>query len=139
MNPNPTLKPLPILCLGVATFSLTSFAQRVEVIERGPHHAVVQAILPDGTTNQFTQLQTGLNRRSEVDGQYIPASDEVELVNGVPLARKTQYQVIFGKTLDAPEGAVDLLMVDGRRVRARPMGIAYTEFQSGQAGARACL
>src|SRR5207244_7933244 len=37
-------------------------------------------------------------------------------------------------TLDAPEGAVDLLMLDGRRVRARPMGIAYTEFQSGQAG-----
>ena len=38
-----------------------------------------------------------------MDGQYVPASDEVELVNGVPLARKTQYQVIFGKTLDAPE------------------------------------
>src|SRR5207244_12115798 len=103
MNPNPTLKPLPILCLGVATFSPTLFAQRVEVIERGPHHAVVQTILPDGTTNQFTQLQTGLNRRSEVDGQYIPASDDVEQVNAVLLARKTQFQVMSGRVFDEPE------------------------------------
>src|SRR5438046_6234783 len=65
---------LAVAYVGVALFSPTSFAQRVEVIERGPHHAVVQAILPDGTTNQFTQLQTGLNRRSEVDGQYIPVT-----------------------------------------------------------------
>jgi len=102
MNPNPTLRALPILCFAIATFSLTSFAQRVEVIERGPHHAVVQTILPDGTTNQFTQLQTGLNRWSEADRQYVPASAEVELVNGVPLARKTRFQVIFGTALDAP-------------------------------------
>jgi len=42
---------LAVAYVGVALFSPTSFAQRVEVIERGPHHAVVQAILPDGTTN----------------------------------------------------------------------------------------
>src|SRR5437016_12230531 len=86
---------LAVACVQGALFSPTSVAQRVEVIERGPHHAVVQTILPDGTTNQFTQLQTGLNRWSEADRQYVPTSDEVELVNGVPLARKTQYQVIF--------------------------------------------
>ena len=58
----------------------------------------------------------------------------MEVINGVPLARKTQYQVIFGKTLDAQEGAVDCLMPDGRRWRVRPTGIAYTEFKSGQPG-----
>jgi len=102
------------------------------VIARGPHENVIQTVQPDGTTNTFTHLQTGLNRWSGTE--YIPASAEVEVVNGVPLARKTQYQVIFGATLDAPEGAVDCLMPDRRRFRVRPQGIAYTEFQSGQPG-----
>jgi hypothetical protein len=42
--------------------------------------------------------------------------------------------VIFGTTLDMPEGAVDVLMLDGRRFRARPTGIAYTEYSAGQPG-----
>ncbi len=109
-------------------------AELVTVIDRGPHSTVVQTVLPDGTTNHYTQLQTGLNRWSETDEQYVPASDEVELVNGLPLARKTQYQATFGATLDASVGAVDVLMPDGKRFRARPAGIAYTEFKSGQPG-----
>src|SRR6266536_1823206 len=63
----------------------------------------------------------------------LPAAG-AELVNGLPLARKTQYQATFGATLDASVGAVDVLMPDGKRFRARPAGIAYTEFKSGQPG-----
>jgi hypothetical protein len=123
---------LPVLCL--IAIARPAGAQESTVVERGPHHAVIQSVLPDGTTNTFTHLQTGLNRWLEADRLWVPASDEVERVNGVALARKTQYQVIFGTTLNAPEGAVDILLADGRRLRARPTGIAYTEFQSGRSG-----
>ena len=83
-------------------------AELTTVISRGPHENVIQTVQPDRTTNTFTQLQTGLNRWSETDKQYVPANSEVELVNGVAIARKTQYQVIFGKTLNAPEGTADV-------------------------------
>jgi Calx-beta domain-containing protein len=123
---------LHLLCLIV--IARPAGAQESTIIERGAHHDVIQTILPDGSTNSFNHLQTGLNRWSEADNQYVPASAEVEVVNGLPLARKTQYQVIFGTTSAAPEGAVDVLMLDGRRLRVRPIGLAYTEYSAGQPG-----
>src|ERR1051326_8298648 len=106
-----------ILLLGCAFFAYFTQAQTAldqSVVERGPHHDVIQNVDQDGNTNQFTLLQTGLNRWSEADKQFIPASPEVEVVNGVAMARKTQFQTIFGTTADDPDGAVDVLMPDGQ-------------------------
>ena len=69
-----------------------------------------------------------------MDGGWVLASAEIELVNGVFLARKSQYQAIFATNATAAEGTIDLQMVDGARFRVRPMGIAYTEIKNGQPG-----
>ncbi len=104
------------------------------VIERGPHHAVYQSVLADGTTNSFTLLETGIHRWSKTDGGWIPAVAAIETVNGAIVARQTQHQVVFGESANSKDGTIDLLMVNGARFRVRPIGIAYTEFKNGQPG-----
>src|SRR5437773_10493639 len=122
------------LFLPLAALSPAASAQTTTVIERGPHHQVVQTVLPDGSTNSFVELRTGLGRWSDADGGWELASLEIEKVNGVFLSRKTQYQAIFATNATAPEGTIDLQMLSGARFRVRPIGIAYTEFKNGQAG-----
>ena len=117
-------------------------AQTTTVSERGPHSQVVQTINAAvdeqgntlSVTNTFTQLQTGLHRWSESDGTWIPASAQIEQVNGTLVARQTQHQVTFADRADSTNGTIVLAMVNGARFRARPMGIAYTEFKDGQPG-----
>ena len=131
------LRPQPLIrrhCRFIPDWPVHAQTINTRVIEWGPHHRVIESVDADGSTNTFTQLQTGLNRWSEADKQFVPASDEAELINGVAIARKAQFQVIFGTTLDALEGTVDLMMLGGQRFRARPMGLAYTEFKGGQPG-----
>jgi len=122
------------LFLPLAALSPAAFAQTVQILERGPHHQIVQTIDLDGVTNTFVELRTGLGRWSDADGGWVLASLEIEKVNGVFLSRKTQYQAIFANDATASEGTIDLLMVNGARFRARPMGLAYTEVKDGQPG-----
>jgi hypothetical protein len=131
---------LLLLCAGGA--AVAASLETTTVLERGPHSQVVQTISPAvdeqgntvSVTNTFTQLQTGLNRWSEADGGWVPASEQIERVNGTLVARQTQHQVSFGDRADATDGTIDLAMVNGARFRVRPMGIAYTEFKNGQPG-----
>jgi len=116
----------------LALLEATALGQSIQVLERGPHEQVIQSIEPDGSTNTFTQLQTGLNRWS--NQSWIPAAAIIESVNGSLVARQTQHQVGFGATANSPAGTIDLFMVNGSRFRAQPMGIAYTEFKDGQPG-----
>ncbi len=78
------------------------------VIERGPHHAVYQSVLADGTTNSFTLLETGIHRWSKTDGGWIPAVAAIETVNGAIVARQTQHQVVFGESANSKDGTIDL-------------------------------
>lgn len=101
-------------------------------LERGAHHAVWQWTTPEGETNEFTELRTGMNRWS--GDSFIPANDSIEQVNGVYLARQSAHQVIFAPSADAAEGAIDLQLPDGSRFRVRPAGLAYTEFDQARPG-----
>ena len=130
----------PLLFSTVAAAGATTVT--TTVLERGPHSQIVQSVSaavdeqgkPVSVTNTFTQLQTGLNRWSQVDGAWVSASEQVERVNGTLVARQTQHQVIFADRADATNGTIDLTMVNGARFRVRPTGIAYTEFTDGQPG-----
>jgi hypothetical protein len=117
-----------------------SFGQQSEffVTERGPHHAtwrhVVQAAEsehPRTITNSFVQLEDGLNVFSATEGAWIPASDEIEIINGNGVSRKAQHKVIFASSLTDANGVIDLSMPDGKRVRIRPLGLAFTDSATG--------
>src|SRR5438552_2893317 len=54
----------------------------------------IETILPNGRTwrevREYSELATGICRRDDASGSWIDASPEIEIVNGVPVARNTQ-------------------------------------------------
>src|SRR5262249_43905199 len=65
------------------------------------------------------------------NGQWIPASDVVEIFPDGAVARHGQHQVIWSPNLNT-QGAFDLSMPDGQRLRSQVVGIAYTDAASGK-------
>ena len=49
------------------------------------------------------ELATGMNVFSETEGKWVPASDEIELVNGGAIAARTQAKVTFLPNLNDPQ------------------------------------
>jgi hypothetical protein len=85
----------------------------------------------DGTrtvrTNWFTELCTGLNRWSAEQNAWVPASPEIEIVNGHGLVRNAQWSAIISGNANDPGGTVDLLTPDKTRVVFQTIGLAYTD------------
>ena len=59
----------------------------------------VQTTLSNGHTlrqdREYTELATGICRWDEASASWVDASSEVEILNGVPVARNTQHKVTF--------------------------------------------
>src|SRR5438034_4147515 len=68
-----------------------------------------------------------MNVFSETEGKWVPASDEIELVNGGAIAARTQAKVIFLPNLNDRQPPIDLYLPDGRPLRSKIVGLAYTE------------
>lgn len=109
------------------------------VVERSAHEQQVQYTttrVEDGTevtsTNSYVQLQTGLNRWDEQSREFVPASAEIEMVNGHGVIRNAQYRAIFSRNVNEPTGLVDLFTPDGERLVTQPIGIALTESDTGK-------
>lgn len=98
------------------------------IIERGPHHRVVERRVGDRKSS-YTELATGLHYWQ--DGQWADSREEIEIFQGTALARQGQHQVIFAANLNSP-GAIDLLAPDGKRFRSHILGLAYTDYVSGR-------
>lgn len=107
------------------------------VVERGPHHRVVERIvsetLPDGTVRErkssYTELATGMHYIKE--GQWTESKEEIEIFEGAAIARQGAHQVIFAANLNSP-GSIDLVAPDGKRFRSHVLGLAYTDYASGR-------
>ena len=110
------------------------------VLETGPHHRVVQTVKVGldqrgqqvTTTNSYVELATGMNVFSETEGKWVPASDQIELVNGGAIAARTQAKVIFLPNLNDRRPPIDLYLPDGRPLRSKIVGLAYTERDTGK-------
>jgi len=108
-----------------------------QVVERGPHHRVIERTVPEtrldgtmaGRKSGYTELATGLHYWK--DGQWLDSKEEIEIFQGVAVARQGQHQVIFSANINSP-GAIDLLAPDGKRFRSHVLGLAYTDYASGR-------
>jgi len=126
-------------CLN-AQLSLPLGTTAPTVVETGPHHRVVQTVKVGldqrgqqvTTTNSYVELATGMNVFSETEGKWIPASDEIELVNGGAIAARTQQKLIFLPNLNDPQPPITLYLPDGRPLRSKIVGLAYTERDTGK-------
>jgi hypothetical protein len=96
------------------------------IAERGPHHR----IWTNSAGGTYTELANGLHHLDQ-NGQWIESNEQIEILNGVAVARQGQHQVIFSASpADVP--AIDLQMPDGGRLESRVAGIAYRDGASGQ-------
>src|SRR5437773_636932 len=110
------------------------------VVETGPHHRTWQTVKVGldqrgqqvATTNSYVEVATGMNVFSEAEGRWVPASDEIELVNGGAIAVRTQAKAIFLPNLNDPAPPIDLFLPDGRPLRSQIVGLAYTERDTGK-------
>jgi hypothetical protein len=108
------------------------------VVERGPHHNVVQNIevfQENGQaitrTNYFTELGSGINFWSAEQNLYVPSSDEIELLETGAIYRKGQYQLKFASNINDANGAVEWTPEAGKHLILQTIGIAIVEEASG--------
>src|SRR5437773_8791419 len=109
-------------------------------VDAGPHHRTWQTVkvevdklgLPATTTSSYVELATGMNVWSETEGKWVAASDEIELVKGGAVAARTQPKVIFLPNLNEREPPINLFLPDGRPLRSKIVGLAYTERDTGK-------
>jgi hypothetical protein len=109
-------------------------------VELGAHHRVMQKLTEvqgaDGfmtvVTNSYVELATGLNVWSPANQQWVEADDEIEILADRAVARKSQHQITFSGNLNDPQGVIDMRTPDGKRLRSRVVGLAYTEADTGR-------
>lgn len=127
-----------VLVSWLSALSQSALAQTLNVLERGPHHKVVQTLTPvqepDGTwgvqTNTYTQLETGLHYADDA-GQWQEAAAQFEIVPGAAVAKRTQHKVILAPNANTDD-AVQLWMPDGRRLASRVLGLGYFDRATGR-------
>src|SRR5437870_5322780 len=109
-------------------------------VDAGPHHRTWQNVKVEldelgqqvSTTNSYVELATGMNVWSETEGKWVAASDEIELVNGGAVAARTQHKLTFLPNLNDPDPPINLYLPDGRPLRSKIVGLAYTEHDTGR-------
>src|SRR6185436_6045129 len=100
-------------------------------VERGAHHRTWQRItqeldengFPQTRTNAYVELATSMHRWNQE--KWVESSDEIEILENGAVARKSPHQVAFSGNLNDPNGTIDLLTEDGKRLRTRVVGLAY--------------
>jgi hypothetical protein len=106
------------------------------VLERGPHHRVVQTttefLAESGERKQRVQVYTALADGMHYweNGKWLETQELIEPFPGGAVARHGPYKVIFSPRLRSGD-AVDLEMPDGRRLRFGVLGLALTDQASG--------
>jgi hypothetical protein len=113
----------------------TTRPEVVTVLERGPHHKVVQVVTEEadatGTvqsiTNTYTQLQTGLHYLK--DNQYVESVPEIVPSPAGAEAKRGIHSVEFPVNLRAGLRVFD---PSGRVLRSHPSFLAYYDSASGK-------
>lgn len=107
------------------------------VLERGPHHRVVQSLSSYinefgeriQQTGQYTEIANGLHYFA--NGQWHETQELIEPSPQGAVALHGPYQVIFSQNLNTA-GAIDMLMPDGKRLTGGVLAISATDAATGE-------
>jgi RHS repeat-associated protein len=110
-----------------------------QVVESGLNYNVWQGqtyeVLGNGQTvahtHQFTELASGLNYQTTVDGPWLPSQELIEPSAGGAVAQQGQSQIIFANNLNTAD-AIDM-QGPGVRLRSNVIGLMYYDPITGQA------
>lgn len=106
--------------------------ERWEITKKGPHSQVVRWLRPlldpEGhwsvVTNQFVQMETGLNYLSAA-GLWEPSRCEIEVSDqGGAMAGRGQHKVWFSGQFNTGS-SIEMTMPDGQRLVSHVQGLAY--------------
>lgn len=81
--------------------------------------------------SRYWQLETGLNYRDET-GQWQPADERFEILEGAAVAWKGQHKVTLAAELNS-EGSVQFRLPGGELLRSHVYGLAYFNTATGEA------
>lgn len=110
------------------------------VLERGPHHAVIQTAhwesdpegRPVAVTDRYVQLEDGLHYWEEESQDWRPARALIEVEQGLGVARYGQQRVIFAPNVNDPEGAITIVAAEGVTLRSSVLALTYYDAASGR-------
>ncbi len=118
-----TASSTPVLTQAVSPFYIVS--------ERGPHHRVIQKVVPTTndrgqislTTNSaYIELATGMHHL--VAGKWVESTEDIQIVpTGGGAATNGAHQAYFPG--DIYQGAISVMTPDGKNLRFRPLGLGY--------------
>jgi len=120
-----------------AATAAQTFPERV--IDRGPHHRVVEttSMITDtsGKTRvlkgRYTELRNGMHFLEA--GQWVESAETIEAYPGGAAALRGPHKVIFAANLNQADSApVDALMPDQGRLSIRPIGLRWRDTRSGR-------
>jgi len=108
-----------------------------DVVERGIHHKVVRNIsrsqLEDGSwqseTNSYVELASGMHRLDST-GAWVDASTELVFLNNRWRTTNAVHQVSIASNCNT-EGAISLVMPDGKILNSHVLGLSYYDAASG--------
>jgi hypothetical protein len=129
-----------VYCALVASAATILSASSQTVVERGPHHNVVQYIEAEDVdgqtqfrTNEVTQLGTGINYWDDQRGTWLPSSNEIEFLQSGAAYTKGQFKLFFASNLNDPNGNLEWFPTPNDRVVIQTVGIAMREVATGNA------
>ena len=116
--------------LWVVSWKLMAQEPIVTVVERGPHHRVIDQTLPptlefpEGQLIHYTEVATGMHYW---DGtEWKPADADYDLTGPTALADRTAHKVTLKSNL-ADIDSVQVITPDGKEFRAHPLFLAYRD------------
>ncbi|MBL9127175.1 MAG: hypothetical protein JNL97_05995, partial [Verrucomicrobiales bacterium] len=83
-------------------------------------------------TNAWIQLEDGLNYWDEASRTWRESREEIRIVEHGAVALTGAYRAIFSSNANDPEGAVDLRLADGLRLRSSVLALRYSDAASGK-------
>jgi hypothetical protein len=110
------------------------------VLERGPHHRVVQTVTPqaqaDGTasytTNSYHELATGMHFIDQ-NGNWAETQELIEVAadGSEAFAKQGPSKAIFAANVNSIP-CVDMLTSDSKRLQSHVLGLAYYDAATGK-------
>src|SRR5262249_22852059 len=129
------------LWLGAAHCLAAVVQGEASITERGPHHRMWSrqdvSTLPDGSTvtnvASFVELGSGIHRWDSQAGQWVDASDLLEIAadGSGAYGRNASYQVHFSPNANTA-GAITLITPDGKTLKSHALSLAWFDSATGQ-------
>jgi hypothetical protein len=110
-----------------------------KIVERGPHHRLIETQTSVTDADGFervvvgscVELATGMHAQDPATGEWVETQATFALAPTAAVADKTAHKVRLAGNLNT-EGAVHIVLPDGRRLRGHVLGLSLFDRATGK-------